>query len=675
MVPDLMVPARRASRVKLAHDEKLKRRSEEVLREQEERARLAQAQSGRKTSIAEKVRSISKRASLQPLSPKSKSAKRSASKSETRSKFTSAPSQSPGILGSDYAAESSDTVDWKERSRVNNSIDQLGGAVELPGDVPRGRPETSRKGGFHIHLRPKSRNKDHGSGPSLSKSSSLLRKSPPPQQSMPTTDSMHVDSSSPPAQTAQDMEAKQQAAPLQHSSPDPGWPTPPSLASEYAPGMAQPGAYTALPDVLATAHRARAVKGSLTVTIPSLADPESVKTPRAIPSQPSETVHAEVTSAKLSGDDSNKQHAAAGDVQNPSHQDASLDRPGREVLIVDPSRISEPQTTTAQDDDRTPTTDFRNPGETLTNSATAPQETGGESIDTPLTSATINSYSDFYKLPPQQTSATPPPITPDDLVVIQSTAPSSVASSSVVDQSEAGTVRESGPSNEQASTMTSKDEATTSKEQPRASKDQTNTSQSQQSTQQAHSNLKASSPRSPQFPGSPRGTQAATSSDLGVNLRSRELPNQSELFDLISATPPHSPIHARTPSEGSARLNVGGRGSSKSRILAPPEEAPAPPAPGGRTMINPDYAAAGTFEGERKSGRGNGISTGGWKKIFGGGGSAPPTSPTNGGNGGLEGLKEQDEEVQMSANMMNGEGSDVLWFKGMGRDGLWVSGA
>ncbi len=96
-------------------------------------------------------------------------------------------------------------------------------------------------------------------------------------------------------------------------------------------------------------------------------------------------------------------------------------------------------------------------------------------------------------------------------------------------------------------------------------------------------------------------------------------------------------------------------------------------------MIIPDYAAAGAFEGERKPKRGSGTNPGGWKKMFAAAGGSTPTvnSPGNsmGMSGGLGVKVEDDEKIQMSANLMSGEGNDVLWYKGMGRDGLWVSGA
>jgi xanthine/uracil permease len=94
-------------------------------------------------------------------------------------------------------------------------------------------------------------------------------------------------------------------------------------------------------------------------------------------------------------------------------------------------------------------------------------------------------------------------------------------------------------------------------------------------------------------------------------------------------------------------------------------------------MMIPDYAAAGAFEGERKPRRSSGLSASGWKKMFAGGATAPAgaSSGNNVGILGMNGSKVDDEEIHMGANLLSGEGNDVLWYKGMGRDGLWVSGA
>ena len=138
---------------------------------------------------------------------------------------------------------------------------------------------------------------------------------------------------------------------------------------------------------------------------------------------------------------------------------------------------------------------------------------------------------------------------------------------------------------------------------------------------------------------------------------------QSELLDFISSTPPHSPIHARSSlgasshsNANSARLSLSRNPHSESTVLAPPEEAPAPPAPGGRSMVNPDFASARVFEGERRSKRSSVASDSGWKKMFALGYSEGRSS-------------------EESAGMMSAGGKDVLWFKSMGPDGMWVAGS
>ena len=152
---------------------------------------------------------------------------------------------------------------------------------------------------------------------------------------------------------------------------------------------------------------------------------------------------------------------------------------------------------------------------------------------------------------------------------------------------------------------------------------------------------------------------------------------RSDLIDLISSTPPQSPIHGRSSSDTSSQsLAKCARADSgrASQVLAPPDEAPPPPAPGGRSMVNPDFAAAGAFEGERKAKRGSGASNSGWKKMFSGGSSGPSRT------GSLRVVEVSDrntaeERTHEGVDMMTTGGNDVLWFKGMGRDGVWVSGS
>lgn len=146
---------------------------------------------------------------------------------------------------------------------------------------------------------------------------------------------------------------------------------------------------------------------------------------------------------------------------------------------------------------------------------------------------------------------------------------------------------------------------------------------------------------------------------------------RSGLLDRISHTPPDSPIHTRSLSEvstNSARLLA----DRPSRSLGPPQECPPPPAPGGRQMVSPDYATAGAFDGERRSKHGSRGSSSSWKKFF-GAGSPSPLSP-GGSRPGSSAMGATSEATTRSSGveMMDSGGKDILWFKGMGKDGMWV---
>ena len=153
-----------------------------------------------------------------------------------------------------------------------------------------------------------------------------------------------------------------------------------------------------------------------------------------------------------------------------------------------------------------------------------------------------------------------------------------------------------------------------------------------------------------------------------------------DLLREMSNTPPESPIHERHLSKSSDESNTN---SSKlasvraSRDLAPPEEAPPPPGPGGRQMAQPDYAAMGVFEGERKPKRASGISSNTIKKIF-----SPGSSRAS--KAGSTHVVEQPEgrrsgaDTPGSVDLMTAGGNDVLWFdggktfKGMSKEGVWA---
>lgn len=149
------------------------------------------------------------------------------------------------------------------------------------------------------------------------------------------------------------------------------------------------------------------------------------------------------------------------------------------------------------------------------------------------------------------------------------------------------------------------------------------------------------------------------------------------LIEIISHTPPGSPIHERPTSSASFHsvANSARLTSYRASVdLAPPEEAPPPPAPGGRSMVTPDYATVGAFEGEKRPKRTSGASLNGLKKIFSGGNA----SHSRAGSVCVVELPEgrmSGGSIHDNVDLMTPGGSDVLWFKGMGRNGVWVSGS
>ena len=80
-------------------------------------------------------------------------------------------------------------------------------------------------------------------------------------------------------------------------------------------------------------------------------------------------------------------------------------------------------------------------------------------------------------------------------------------------------------------------------------------------------------------------------------------------------------------------------------------------------MVNPDYANAAAYDGERKSRHGSKSSSGSWKRLFGSRGSHNATP---------DGARPDSAGRGSGVDMMTAGGKDVLWFKGMGKDGMWV---
>ncbi|OAP65184.1 hypothetical protein AYL99_01156 [Fonsecaea erecta] len=162
----------------------------------------------------------------------------------------------------------------------------------------------------------------------------------------------------------------------------------------------------------------------------------------------------------------------------------------------------------------------------------------------------------------------------------------------------------------------------------------------------------------------------------------------ADIIDRLSYTPPGSPIHDRSASSVSS--NSAQRWSHRSsRSLGPPEQAPAPPAPGGRPMVEPDFASAGQFDGERrqkkkkkkKSSNAGRESKSGWKSLFRGsiadsssaggaksseGGSitTTTTATTTANASAVTSGAGSEAAPAPVADMMTTSGKDVLWFKG-----------
>ncbi|OCT53626.1 hypothetical protein CLCR_09512 [Cladophialophora carrionii] len=185
--------------------------------------------------------------------------------------------------------------------------------------------------------------------------------------------------------------------------------------------------------------------------------------------------------------------------------------------------------------------------------------------------------------------------------------------------------------------------------------------------------------------GSPSGTPTSATSSPKLKLKVDPV---AEIIENISWTPT-SPIHSRAAS--SASSNSAQRWSHRSsRSLGPPAQAPAPPAPGGRPMVEPDFATAGQFEGERKQKKkkkdssSSAGSKSGWKAFF-----RHSSANNSGSTGALDGgegssttaatatqaptsvsAPASERAPSPAADMMTTSGKDVLWFRGNGKKTL-----
>ncbi|EXJ89554.1 hypothetical protein A1O3_02621 [Capronia epimyces CBS 606.96] len=173
-----------------------------------------------------------------------------------------------------------------------------------------------------------------------------------------------------------------------------------------------------------------------------------------------------------------------------------------------------------------------------------------------------------------------------------------------------------------------------------------------------------------QIDGGPEESQhtGIPSSKLRINV-------VADLIETMSQTPPGSPIHSR--SHSSASNNSGQQRSHRSsRSLGPPEQAPAPPGPGGRSMVSPDFAAAGQFEGERKQKKK--FRTGsksGWKSFLGGNANAAESSSASSASPSehSKGTSRSGVEPVPNADTMTASGKDLAWFRGDTKKAVGVS--
>ena len=134
----------------------------------------------------------------------------------------------------------------------------------------------------------------------------------------------------------------------------------------------------------------------------------------------------------------------------------------------------------------------------------------------------------------------------------------------------------------------------------------------------------------------------------------------ANMIDQMSDTPATSPTVTQSSSQDSPQTAQGQFG--------PPNSAPVPPPPGGRAMVNPDYARAGALEGERKTkptaserhsaGKVSGIS--GLKDLI-----SNATSRRHSSEVVHKGKRPSLSTQPATAQLLDTtNGSDVLWFKG-----------
>lgn len=148
----------------------------------------------------------------------------------------------------------------------------------------------------------------------------------------------------------------------------------------------------------------------------------------------------------------------------------------------------------------------------------------------------------------------------------------------------------------------------------------------------------------------------------------------ADIIETMSNTPPGSPLHQRA-SSGTSHNSAQRWSHRSTRSLGPLGVAPPPPAPGGRPMVNPDFASAGQFEGERKQKKKKKmsiVSKDKWRLFFQNGNSRA-LNPSQAAQAEKASRESGTQQGALGTEMMTGSGKDVLWFKGEGKRGVDIS--
>ena len=140
----------------------------------------------------------------------------------------------------------------------------------------------------------------------------------------------------------------------------------------------------------------------------------------------------------------------------------------------------------------------------------------------------------------------------------------------------------------------------------------------------------------------------------------------TSMIEQMSTSPAESPALEQSESPSSPN-SAQTRSKRSSQVLGPPGSAPAPLAPGGRSMVEPDFAAVGQFEGERAhQQKGSGSSKGEIKDIVNNSGSGRNSSDTSSKSARNSSARKSDSARGSATDMLTSAGKDVLWFRDEG---------